>query len=317
MNILVTGGCGFIGHNVVHKLQDSHSVTSYDSLTDYGILNASELEALYCERFQFMTGYRVTGDIRDLKQLAATFLSEVPEIVIHMAAFPRAKVVNNDPIIGAEVMSTALMKMLTTSKMSNTRRFVYISSSMAYGDFDDGVDETAQCNPKGTYGILKYAGELLVKDYCIAHGMEYVIIRPSAVYGPRDVEDRVVSKFLLNAMCNKTITVRGANEVLDFTYVDDIANGICLAAISPHAKNQTYNMTRGVRHTLLDAAKLAVKISESQSAIIVADKDTSFPSRGTLSIQKAVTELGYAPIVDLEEGFRLYHNWLVGSVHRP
>lgn len=136
------------------------------------------------------------------------------------------------------------------------------------------------------------------------------------MYGPRDVEDRVASKFLLNAMRNETITVRGANEVLDFTYVDDIANGICLAATLPAAKNQMYNMTRGVGHTLLDAAKLAVKITGSQSAIVVADKDASFPSRGTLSIEKAKAELGYSPKVDLEEGFKLYHDWLVSSIRR-
>lgn len=314
MNILVTGGCGFIGHNVVHKLQDSHKVTSYDSLTDYGILDPVELKELHCERKKFMKGYRITGDIRDLKRLAASFSSELPEIVIHLAAFPRAKVVNSDPIVGAEVMSTALLKLLTTSKMNKVKRFVYISSSMAYGDFDNGVLETAQCNPMGTYGILKYSGELLVKDYCQSNNMEYVIVRPSAVYGPRDVEDRVASKFLLNAIRNETITVRGANEVLDFTFVDDIANGICLAALMPQAKNQTYNMTRGVGHTLLDAAKLAVKITGSQSAIVVADKDASFPSRGTLSIVKASTELGYSPKVDLEEGFKLYYDWLVSSV---
>lgn len=310
MNIIVTGGCGFIGHNVVNKLQAEHQVTSYDSLTDYGIINATELSKLHLERKKFMKGSRVTGDIRDLKKVAGVFASESPDVVVHLASFPRAKVVNNDPIVGADVMSSALMKLLTTSKLNKVKRFVYISSSMVYGDFSNGVTEEEVCNPKGAYAILKYSGELLVKDYCAANNIEYVIIRPSAVYGPRDVEDRVASKFLLNAMRNETVTVHGASEILDFTYVDDIANGICLAALSPNAANKTYNMTRSIGYTLLDAAKMAVKMTNSQSAIVVVDRDCMFPSRGTLSIEKAIKDLNYSPTVDLEEGFTHYYEWL-------
>ena len=306
MNIIVTGGCGFIGHNVVNKLQAEHQVTSYDSLTDYGIINATELSKLHWERKKFMKGSRVTGDIRDLKKVAGVFASESPDVVVHLASFPRAKVVNNDPIVGADVMSSALMKLLTTSKLNKVKRFVYISSSMVYGDFANGVTEEEVCKPKGAYAILKYSGELLVKDYCEANNIEYVIIRPSAVYGPRDVEDRVASKFLLNA----TVTVHGASEILDFTYVDDIANGICLATLSPNAANKTYNMTRSIGYTLLDAAKMAVKMTNSQSAIVVVDRDRMFPSRGTLSIEKAIIDLNYSPTVDLEEGFTHYYEWL-------
>jgi UDP-glucose 4-epimerase len=310
MKILITGGMGFIGHNVVRQLQDEHKITVYDSLTDYGILDPMEMHTLFKERKVGFNGYKVVGDIRDLKRLTSTFFSEKPEVVIHLASFPRGKVVNSNPILGAEVMSTALMNMLTTAKLNGVRRFVYISSSMVYGDFDNGVTEDAVCTPLGSYAILKYAGELLVKDYCRTHGMEYVIVRPSAVYGPRDVEDRVASKFLINAIRGQDITVRGASEVLDFTFVTDIANGICLAATLTSATDQTYNMTRGVGVSLLDAAKLAIKVTGSSSKIINADKDAAFPSRGTLSIGKANRELGYVPLVAIEEGFNLYYDWL-------
>jgi nucleoside-diphosphate-sugar epimerase len=309
MRFFITGGSGFIGHNVVQRLQDTHHVTSYDSRTNYGCIDKNEVRKLHAERRGLMRCENITSDIRDLPHLTSAMMTSDPDVVIHMAAFPRAKVVNSDPVAGSDVMSAALLSLLMRSHIQKVTRFVYISSSMVYGDFSNGVKEYENCSPQGTYGILKYAGELLVKDFCNSHNIEYVIVRPSAVYGPRDVEDRVVSKFLKNAMRGDDITVRGPDEVLDFTYVDDIASGIALAATTPEAQNSTFNMTRGVGHSLLDAARLTVKVTGSSSNIIVADRDLSFPSRGTLCNEKAIFRLGYNPTVNLEEGLTNYYEW--------
>ena len=110
---------------------------------------------------------------------------------------------------------------------------------MVYGDFTDDVTEDAECRPQGQYGIMKLAGEWLVRDYSRRGFFDYVVIRPSAVYGELDVEDRVISKFLLTAMRGGTLKVNGAGETLDFTYVEDAADGIVAAALSPIANNNT------------------------------------------------------------------------------
>lgn len=316
MKILITGGLGFIGHKVTKLLQVDHQVTVYDSLTDYGILERRELDWLFLEREKGITGEIFTEDIRDRAKLSRVWSCTKPEVVIHLASFPRAKVVNSDPVMGSDVMMTALMSMLTLCKEHGTKRFVYVSSSMVYGDFSSGVTEYATCNPQGSYAIFKYAGELLVKDYCKKNGIEYTIIRPSAVYGPYDVEDRVVSKFLINAIRGLPIKVNGSSEVLDFTYVDDIAQGLFLAATSENAANETFNITRGEGHTLLDAAKLAINITVSTSEIIVGDKDALFPSRGSLSIEKAKLLLGYKPRTDIAKGFVQYTEWLYDSIYK-
>jgi nucleoside-diphosphate-sugar epimerase len=315
MNILVTGGEGFIGHNVVHTLEkDNHRVTTYDNHTTYGILDSAEVKRLHSERRQFTKGPWITSDIRDLRHLEAAMLVAEPEVIVHMAAFPRAKVVNAKPVEGSDVMSSALMSLLMLSKMHHVKRFVYISSSMVYGDFDTGVTEDAVCNPKGTYAILKYAGELLVRDYCTTNNIEYVIVRPSAVYGPRDVEDRVLSKFLMNALRGEDIVVKGVNEVLDFSYVDDVAAGIALTATHKNAPGNVFNITRGVGLMLLTAAKMCVNIANSSSKIIVADKDESFPSRGALSIGNASSKLGYAPQWSLGHGLEKYYEWIQSTI---
>jgi UDP-glucose 4-epimerase len=184
---------------------------------------------------------------------------------------------------------------------------------MVYGDFDNDVTENAPCNPQGQYGIMKLAGEWLVKDYARRTGMGYIIIRPSAVYGPLDVEDRVISKFILTAMRGGVIKVNGANETLDFTYVDDAADGIVAATISSY-RNKTYNITKSHSKTLLEAAQLAVAIV-GKGVIEVRDKDADFPSRGALNINAARQDLGFSPKVDIDEGFQIYYDWLRNSTY--
>jgi nucleoside-diphosphate-sugar epimerase len=312
--ILVTGGHGLIGHNVVQRLQArGEDVVVMDTNTTYGIIPQHEIDYLLEERFKKMESHVFyNDDIVDAQAVEYIMNKEKPEVLVHMASFPRQKVVNANPATGADVMMRGLINLLESAKKHKVERFVYISSSMVYGDFEDQVLEDADCAPQGQYGIMKLAGEWLVKDYARKTGMEYVIIRPSAVYGPLDVEDRVVAKFMLAAMRGHTLKVNGASETLDFTYVDDAADGIVAAATRIMARNNTYNITKSHSVTLQEAAEMIVEIVGSGS-IEVRDKDADFPSRGALNIDRARTILGFDPKVDVREGFQKYYEWLSTS----
>jgi UDP-glucose 4-epimerase len=161
---------------------------------------------------------------------------------------------------------------------------------------------------------MKLTGEHLVKDYHRRGAFDYVIIRPSAVYGPLDVEDRVVAKFMLAAMRGETLKVNGAEETLDFTYVDDAADGIVSAVTRIMSANRVYNITKSHSVTLLEAAEMIVRIV-GKGTVEVRDKDADFPSRGALDINRARVILGYDPKVDVEEGFQRYYEWLNNSVY--
>jgi nucleoside-diphosphate-sugar epimerase len=316
MNILVTGGLGLIGHHVVDKLEKlGHLVSVVDNKTNYGIIPQDEIDYLMGERLKkiYRQGvYIYNDDITDAKKVNHIFNVEQPEIVIHMASFPRQKVVNANPAFGSRVMSEGLLNLLEASKNYDVRKFIYISSSMVYGDFKDQVTEDAICNPQGQYGIMKLAGEWLVKDYTRRDNLCHTIIRPSAVYGPLDVEDRVISKFLLTAMRGGTLKVNGAGETLDFTFVEDAANGIVASALSDNTENKTYNITKSHSRSLLDAANLAVSIV-GKGTVEVRDRDLDFPSRGALNIDAARRDFGFDPKVDVEEGFQKYYEWLTHS----
>jgi nucleoside-diphosphate-sugar epimerase len=319
-NILVTGGLGFIGHNVVKLLKNQgHNIIIVDNTTNYGIIPQAELSPLIEERkFRISPCTIHNADIKDLGSMEYIMQRHEIELVIHLASFPRQKVVNDNPCWGSQTMSEGLLSLLEASKNTGVKKFVYVSSSMVYGNFKDtyfdGIDEDHACNPIGQYGIMKLAGEWLVKDYARRINMAYTIVRPSAVYGPMDVEDRVVSKFLLAAMRDETIQVNGPKEELDFTYVDDAAEGIVSASISDNTDNMTYNITRGNSRTLLEAAELAIKIAGS-GTIQVNNRDNNFPSRGQLNIVRAQNDFSFIPTVNIEEGFQQYYDWLSNSIY--
>jgi nucleoside-diphosphate-sugar epimerase len=313
MKILVTGGLGLIGHNVVQRLESQgHHVVIVDVCTNYDLIPWDEIDYLFAERQKKIATNQIYR--MDIVAEAMNNIIEQNQIdtVVHLASFPRQKVVNVNPQLGSQTMSEGLLNLLELSVKNRVNKFVYISSSMVYGDFADQVREDAECRPQGQYGIMKLAGEWLVKDYTRKSGMAHVIIRPSAVYGPLDVNDRVISKFLLSAMRGETLNVNGANETLDFTYVDDAADGIVAAVTSDIANNKTYNITKSHSKTLLEAAELAVRIA-GRGSINVRGRDLDFPSRGALNIDAARRDLGYNPQVDMEEGFEIYHQWLQES----
>jgi nucleoside-diphosphate-sugar epimerase len=318
MKILVTGAAGFIGHNVVRFLeQQGHEVFGIDSRTDYGFIPEAELDYLIKERCKRIQALPHVIDIRDaatIKQFVGMFNIQC---IIHLASFPRQKVVEKNPSMASEVMSTGLINLLEAAITHKVKKFVYISSSMVYGDFENNVTEDAPCNPIGQYGIMKYMGEKLVEDYSRKFAFDYTIIRPSAVYGELDVEDRVVSKFILAAMRNETLKVKGQSEVLDFTYVEDAARGIVQATLSDAANNKIYNITRSAdeEYTLLRAAQLAIEVAGGYGYIHPEGRDLSFPKRGRLDISRAVADFGYAPTVNVEEGFRRYHEWFKRSTY--
>ena len=316
--ILVTGGLGLIGHNIVRRLLDQgHEVVVTDIRTNYGLIPQDELDYLMIERLEKIPEiesrmHRV--DIADREGIDWLIRTYQPDTVIHLASFPRQKVVNANPQLGSRAMSEGLLNLLEASVKNSVCQFLYVSSSMVYGDFTNDVTEQVECRPQGQYGIMKLAGEWLVRDYTRKYGIAHTIIRPSAVYGPRDVEDRVVSRFMLAAMRGQTLKVNGPNESLDFTYVDDVADGIVAAVLQPQANNKTYNITRGRSCTLLDAANLAVRIA-GRGQVEIQDRDPNFPSRGALNITAARRDLGFDPQVDIEEGFQRYYEWLANSIY--
>ena len=132
---------------------------------------------------------------------------------------------------------------------------------MVYGDFKTNkISENHSLKPKEIYGTMKLAGEIITRGLCSFYKIPFTIIRPSAVYGPTDMNYRVSQYFIEKAMLNEKITVHGKKEALDFTFIDDLVDGCWLAAKAKKGINETFNITFGKARTLVDYVRILKKM---------------------------------------------------------
>lgn len=309
MRTLITGGLGFIGSQVASCMEQINDTVIVDSKTNYNFHNTETMRQLHDLRGMILSSPILEADLSDPIACKEVMLKIKPDRIIHLAAYPNQKLVAKNPQHASALMSEALINMIEWSR-HNCKKFVYISSSMVYGNFKDRVKETADCNPIGLYGTLKLAGEHIVSDYARQGYFNHVIIRPSAVYGPTDTNDRVIAKFIMSAMQDQKLYVRGAEEILDFTYVKDLAEGI-VQATTGDCKYPVYNMTRCQKHrvNLEQAANTIIDVVGS-GHYMCEDRDDSMPMRGRLNCDRARNDLGYNPKTDFAEGIEQYHHWL-------
>ena len=312
MKFLITGGLGFIGTKIIEKLsQEGHSITCVDNKDTYGIISPVELNKLIAWRTRNWDHKNVSvinGDLLD-RDVCLKAFKTAPDVVIHMATYPRAKIVDEDPILGIPKVIDTTTNLLWHASKFGTKKFVYLSSSMVYGDFKDGTREDSTTKPINIYGEAKLTGERLTKLFAERDGLNYVIVRPSGVYGPGDLPDRVVSKFFDKAMNNKTITLHDGNNKVDFTYRQDAAYGIIKAANSEVA-NTSFNITAGNATSLRTLAETIIDITGSKSELEDIGMHKLYPVRGTLDISRARDLLEYQPKFSLRQGLESYYDWI-------
>lgn len=309
-NILVTGGHGFIGHHVVKSLiETQYNVEVIDKNFTYGTIEPEYLNKIICERIVYIdSAYNFKlEDIRTCRIL------DRYDTVIHLAQYPRQFEVSCNVEDATSVLIKGLMNIF--DQLKSLRHFIFISTSMVYGDFKANVTENSPLNPKSQYGVLRLMGEHFVKNYCLNHGIKYTIIRPSAVYGPRDTNIRVIGKLFNDAMNKKQLELRGGNQVLDFTHVQDLAKGIVSCVDNPNSYDQIFNMTRSDANltTIAYAALIINKLTNNVIFPKELGRDMSYPERSILSIQKARDLLNYDPKINLMEGLEDTYRWIKSS----
>ncbi len=321
--IALIGGAGFIGHNLALKLKEKGAEVSVidgllvnNLLSLYCTSNMQQERDLYRtiieERLRLLHDNDIplyVEDARDYHRLSKVLSEIKPQVIVLLAAVAHASRSNKDPFSTFDHSLRTLENALDNAK-DNVDHFIYFSSSMIYGNFEsDVVTEESPCNPIGIYGALKFGGEKLVIAYQQVFGLDYTIVRPSALYGERCISRRVGQIFIENALRGQDINIMGdGNDRLDFTYVGDLVNGISRCIESPAARNQTFNMTYGQGRSLNEMAAI---LKEHFPAVNIShmDRNALIPERGTLNIEKAKTMIGYAPQYPLEIGYSNYISW--------
>lgn len=313
--IFITGGAGFIGHNVVKGFLDSgYEVAVYDSFATY----FPEDRRTYIKNLAIRLGkirdgaYIIRGDLKDDNLLLKSIKDFRPDIVIHLAAIPVANAAHRFSKEAIKVNLEGTLNLINAIRSVNfVQRFVYTSSSYVYGHFHyEPADEEHPKLPIDTYGATKLSGEVLTQGIGTRFGIEYTIIRPSAVYGPTGSNRAVSQLFVEGAVNGDTLKLAHEGKArMDFTYVEDTARGFILAALSPKAANQIFNITRGESRSLKEFLDI-IRQHIPEVKVVYAQSDLEIPKRGALDISKAKKLLNFEPQYSLERGVEEYINFV-------
>jgi nucleoside-diphosphate-sugar epimerase len=324
--IVLVGGSGFIGHNLALELKRRGAEVSI--IDGLNVNNFLSFRAAKNKDYKFylkilhqrMDLLEEAGiplyvqDARDYFSLTDLIVKLKPQTLIQLAAVAHANISNKDPYSTFDHSFRTLENALDCAR-DNFPHFIYFSSSMVYGNFVKGlVTEQTYCDPIGIYGALKLGGEKLVIAYNQAFDLPYTIVRPSALYGERCVSRRVVQVFIENAVRGLDISVNGdGSDRLDFTYIDDLISGVICVIENEASRNQTFNLTYGESRSIGELASIVAErfpgIKLNYSA-----KDKLTPDRGTLSVEKARTMIGYQPEFPIERGLDRYIEWYKGLI---
>ncbi len=321
--IAIIGGAGFIGHNLGMFLKkrgadvfliDSLSVNNLNSVLDNkdNLSNPEIAESFINERLKLIKNNKIKifiQDARDYHTLSQLLDSIKPNIIIHLAAVSHSNRSNKDPYSTFDHSFRTLENALDYSK-NKVEQFIYFSSSMVYGNFSEkNVTEESNCNPIGIYGALKFSGEKLVIAYNQVFDLPFTIIRPSALYGERCISRRVGQIFIENAIQKKPIVIDGdGSDKLDFTYINDLVEGVYKVIINKNSINEIFNITHGNGRSIKELINILEK-NFSNIDVKNKERDRLMPERGTLSIEKAKKLIGYNPEWNLEKGYQRYIDW--------
>jgi UDP-glucose 4-epimerase len=295
MKVLVTGGNGLIGRAVINKLIEKNiSVRSMD-------LVKSDINDI--EHF--------VGSILDINNVNQAVRG--CDAVIHLAAKLGVKRTETHRLETLNLNIQGTVNILEVCVKNNIEKVIFSSSSEVYGDQNvELISENCPRNPKSIYGVTKLAAEEYLLAYYYYYDLDYSILRYFNVYGPGQVAEFVLPRFIKALMDDKQPVVYGdGSQIRSFCYVDDIARGTVLALLSEKSDSEIFNIGNDKEMvTILDAAKKVIEISGKQilpKFISFNDADRSLDrdiSKRVPDITKARKLLGYEPNIFLEDGIR-------------
>lgn len=304
MKILVTGGAGFIGSNVVDLLvTEGHDVCVVDNLITGKLENLKESK----EKIRF---HEV--DITS-PELDNVFEKEKPEAVFHIAAQIDVRKSIKDPKWDAKVNIIGTINVLECMREHGTKKIVYSSTGGAiYGDTENiPTPESQEPFPSSGYGTSKYCSERYLHYYNSLYGIDFTILRYGNVYGPRQDplgEAGVVSIFIGNILRGKDCRINGdGRQTRDYCFVKDIARAN-LTVLSTQTKNKIFNIgtgkETGVNELYDTIAEQVNELTGKTSSKYHTDAIPGELLRSCLDTKRANTELGWKPKVLLSEGIR-------------
>jgi len=299
MNVLVTGGAGFIGSHVVDKLiENGYGVIVVDNLSSGKVENLNR-NALFYEQ-----------SIEDEEMMERIFSLHRPEYVFHLAAQASVAISVREPVRDAETNIIGSLVLLEKSIKHGVKKFIFSSTGGAiYGENVKvfPTPETETPHPISPYGIAKYSIEMYLEFFAREYGLKYTVLRYANVYGPRQDpygEAGVVAIFTERMLRGEEVHIFGDGEyVRDYVYVDDVFSANLLAM--EKGDNEVFNIGTGRGTTVNQLFKLLKEITGYDKEPVYKPPRKGDVRKSILDYTKAKEKLGWEPKVSLEEGLKL------------
>ena len=314
MKILVTGGAGFIGSNLVEHLLDRQDIIQVRVLDNLATGNTRNIKPfLNHPKFEF-----IEGDIRNYETCRKA--SEGIDAVSHQAALGSVPRSINDPLTTNAVNITGTLNIFTAAREAGVQRVVYAASSSTYGDHPDLPKvEDRIGNPLSPYAVTKYVNELYAKVYADIYGLEMIGLRYFNVFGPRQDPNgayaAVIPLFMKAVLDNQPPKINGDGEhSRDFTFVANVvqANVLSLFTENKKALNQVYNIAYGEQTTLNELFEYIKSIAGSDLAPMYGPERKGDVKHSLADISKAARLLDYQPLLSVKDGLKQSFEWYRG-----
>ena len=306
--VLVTGGAGFIGKALCRRLLESNRVVVFDNGYRKPLRQSGLVEHPWLRL--------VEGDVLDAAQVREAMRG--CHMVVHLASIAGVDTVRRMPVTTMKVSLIGTYNLLEAAVAeAKIERFIDFSTSEVFGTYAYRVTEGdvtslgAVGEARWTYAVSKLATEHLAHNYRIEHGLPALSIRPFNLYGPGQVGEGAIHRFVVKALRGEDLEIHNdGSQIRAWCYVDDIVDAVLLGLERPEAVGQAFNVgnPRSVC-TIYDLARHVIRISGSKSRLAFvkwpyADVELRVPN-----IDKARRLLGYEPKVDLDEGLQRTIQW--------
>ncbi|MDD5439334.1 MAG: NAD-dependent epimerase/dehydratase family protein [Candidatus Omnitrophica bacterium] len=312
--IFITGGAGFIGTSIVERFIGHNRIVVYDTLQRNALGKSAHI------RHKNLT--LVKGNVLDEKKLKRAMRGA--DIVLHLAAIAGIDTVIKSPTSTMQTNMIGTYNVLKAcAEIPKLKRFIDFSTSEVYGSYAYKLEEHDATNmgavgeARWTYAISKLAGEHLAHGYYREFGLPVISIRPFNIYGPRQVGEGAIHVFVTRALRNEDIMIHGdGDQIRSWCYIDDIVHAILLCIKSDKAVGEVFNIgnPRGTI-TILSLAQKIVELAASSSRILFTPKNYVDVELRIPDIDKARRLIGYAPLVDLNEGLKRTIDWYRATMH--
>ncbi len=310
--ILVTGGAGFIGSNLIGRLLSSGKkdrVICFDNLNDF---YDPKFKLENIRHFRKNNNFKfIKGDVRDLGSLKRIFKQDKPTVIVHLAAKANTRLAVDDPYEYQSINVIGTINLLELAKDFGARNFVLASSSSVYGNKnrtpfseDDRTDY-----PLSPYGVTKKTCELLAHTYYHNFGLNTTCLRFFTVYGENNRPDMVMYKWAHNILTGKPIEISGKGERRrDYTYVGDIVNAIVKTLNKPLGY-EIINLGNSNPISLKELLVIFEKVSGKKAAVKSRPSHNASMEITYADISRAKKILGWQPETDIERGVARLIKW--------